>query len=81
MKIPNFCIEKRWRIDTKFLLMNSLVKGGKQMIDRQIVVAKKEHCCFGCLEKINPGEKYEKRRYGERYHPICRKCSWMTEAV
>ena len=47
------------------------------MIDRQIVVAKKEHRCFGCLEKINPGEKYEKRRYGARHHPICRKCSWM----
>ena len=51
------------------------------MIDRQIVVAKKEYVCFGCLEKIKPGEKYEKRRYGKRYHPICRKCSWMTEAV
>ena len=81
MKIPNFCIEKRWRIDTKFLLMNGLVKGGKQMIDRQIVVAKKEYVCFGCLEKIKPGEKYEKRRYGKRHHPVCQKCSWMTEAV
>lgn len=49
------------------------------MIDRQMVTAKKEHVCFGCLEKINPGEKYEKRRYGARHHPICRKCSWIRD--